>query len=154
MKDPHKAIENLEIDMSGLKPKDQAFIANLAGGNSQGMAYAKSRGREKPSNSDYVNASKLIRKAKMQKPLADMNMIYKNLSEWALRSQLDLAQDSKTPASVKNAIYKEVQDRAGHNATHKVETTKKVKYPEFNMSPEQLHEMIEEAKRPQVGEGV
>lgn len=145
-------IEEKSIDLDDdLTTQQKDFVVNLGvKGMKKGEAYAAAYGHDAQNSAGgaSASASRLLKDAKIKKALSDMNTIYKGLSEWALSKQLELVMDSKTPPAVKNAILKEIQDRAGHNATQKIETTKKVKYPEFNMSPEELHEIIEEAKRP------
>lgn len=144
-----KTRDILEVNaIDDLTPVKRNFAVNVGlKGMSQGKAYANAQGRDKATKSDYETASRLVKDAKVKEHIDDLQAVYKGLAEWALISQVHLAQDSKTPASVKNAIYESLQNKAGHGLTHKIETTKKLKYPEYDMSPEQLHEMIEQAKR-------
>jgi hypothetical protein len=114
------------------------------------QAYAEVYDRDPKDRTTRVNASRLLTHADVQSRMDELSGVYENLALWALKQQLVLTMKPTTPAAVKNKIYESIITSSCYPKTHKVQMKVKhereAEYPEFNMTPEELQAIINEAK--------
>lgn len=109
-------------------------------------AYAEVFKTDKDSPSTMASASRLLRHDKVQQYQQGLSQQYLQDAAWAYQRQKTLAEKPSTPASVRNSIYESIQNKAGLGQTIKTEIQDKSKYPEFNVSREELQEWIDQIK--------
>lgn len=114
---------------NNLTPRQEQFVyKHTLEGKPAGVAYAEAYER-KVDDTAYNNASRLLRNARIQERIEDLREVYLRDSFWAYGEQKKLAEDTKTPAHVRNAILSEIQDRAGYKAPQKLEHREEPHFP-------------------------
>ena len=114
---------------------------------SNGEAYAISRGRKKTTSSDYSSAYRVLKKDDVQGYMQKMRSMYLSKSAAAFEKQWQLAEQPTTPPHVKNAIWDKVQDRAGLGGIEMQLQVHTVKFPEMQMTVEQVRALLDEPKK-------
>jgi hypothetical protein len=82
----------------------------------------------------------------------DMQQVYQDEARNAFNTVRDLMINANTPPNVRLQAAKDIQDRAGLGATHRIETTKKLDMNKTSLSDSEVEEMqrlldAEKAKR-------
>jgi hypothetical protein len=142
--------------MNGLNPRQEAFAQLLAAKRlSASEAYSEAYKLPKGPTTE-VNGSKLLRNTKVAERVEeiemDMQQVYQDEARNAFNTVRDLMINANTPPNVRLQAAKDIQDRAGLGATHRIETTKKLDINKTSLSDSEVEEMqrlldAEKAKR-------
>ena len=129
--------------MNTLTPRQQKFVhKHVLEGLPAGVAYADAYNRP-VDDTAYNNASRLLGNARIQEKIEDLSEQYKKDSFEAYEVQKELLRSSMTPANVRSAIAKEIQDRAGYGPTKKIESTEIKHIPGItDITKEELRAML------------
>ncbi len=129
--------------MSNLTPRQEKFVRKYSLERlPAGVAYAEAYNRA-VDDTAYTNASRLLRNAQIKQEIQDLSEQYKQDSKEAYEVQKELMRSNATPANVRSAIAKEIQDRAGYAPTKKIETTDVPFFPGLSdISREELKHML------------
>ena len=113
-------------------------------------AYKSVYGGKMTSKTASANSSRLLAtdsfKKELKKEEAISQQTFKDLSAWAIEGLKQLINSPTTPASVKQNIYKDMLDRAGHTSAQRIETKTEVQYKEYDMNTDQLQAYLDEIK--------